>query len=96
MFGTYGASNIGLFLSYYDHNNQVGIFRVSHNSVHLLGAILCFINSREAQPLYVYLENTSGTIKKAKTLLRKDKYIQKAVSISNFLIKNLDDDTLHS
>ena len=94
MFGIFGASNIGLFLSYYDESDQLGIFRVAHNAGHLVGASICFINSRNGQDLYVSLESTTGTIKKAKQLLKK--YSERTAKMKNLLIKNLDDDTLHS
>ncbi len=100
MYGSYGASTIGLFLSYFEEDNQVGIFRVSHNSTYLLAAALCFINTRNNQSIYIYSENTSGTIKKARTLLSKEKYNKRAKIIRNLLFNhlnaNLDDDKLHT
>ena len=69
LFGTEGASNVGLFLSFFDQANQGGIYRSSHKYIHLVRSALCFIHSRKDVPLFLYTENVSGTLKKAKTLL---------------------------
>ncbi|MHA1971651.1 MAG: Rpp14/Pop5 family protein [Candidatus Hodarchaeales archaeon] len=67
--GVMGASEIGLFLSYYDPKIQSGIFHASHRAVHKVRAALCFIQKWKTEPLYVYSDDVTGTLKKAKNLL---------------------------
>ncbi|MFX1504597.1 MAG: Rpp14/Pop5 family protein [Promethearchaeota archaeon] len=75
LFGTYGAAEVGLFLSYFDRESQGGIFRTSHNFVYRVRAAICFIHSRYNNPILIYSENISGSLKKAKKLLNKEKFI---------------------
>ncbi|MCK5344525.1 MAG: hypothetical protein KAR20_14025 [Candidatus Heimdallarchaeota archaeon] len=74
LFGVTGAAKVGLYLSYFDPQNQGGIFRMSHQSVHLIRASICFIHSHHSQPLYVYSEYLTGSLKKAKEYLCNKNY----------------------
>ncbi|MHA1215411.1 MAG: Rpp14/Pop5 family protein [Candidatus Hodarchaeales archaeon] len=67
--GVLGASEIGLFLSFFDPELQSGIFHASHYTVHKVRAALCFIQKWKNDPLYVYSDGVTGTLKKAKILL---------------------------
>jgi RNase P/RNase MRP subunit POP5 len=73
LFGVIGASDAGLFLSYYDEENQGGIFRCAHLYIHKVHAALCFINKKHNRPLFLYVENVSGTLKKAQKQLSNSK-----------------------
>ena len=71
LFGTIGAADVGLFLSHYDEENQGGIFRASHKFVSRVRAALCFIHIRRNTPMFLFSENVSGSLKKAKLFLVK-------------------------
>ncbi|MFX0171256.1 MAG: Rpp14/Pop5 family protein [Candidatus Hodarchaeota archaeon] len=77
LFGTVGAADVGLFLSYYDEENQGGIYRASHKFIDRVRTVLCFIHIRQNTPLFIFSENVSGSLKKAKTLLKKPKNIKR-------------------
>ena len=96
LFGTHGAAEIGLFLSYFNQVTQGAIFRASHNYVYRVRAAICFIHSRFSDPIHIYSENISGSLKKAKKLLNTKKYIDRYQTIRKLLYnsweENLDDD----
>ncbi len=75
LFGIDGAAKIGLFLSFFDQSSQGGIFRSSHNYVHRVRTSLCFIHSRQNTPLFLFSENVSGSLKKAKSMLLGSKHL---------------------
>ncbi len=85
LFGTFGAAKVGLFLSYYDETNQVGIFRSSHKFVHRVRATLCFIHSYQNHPLFIITENVTGSLKKAKELLKEQKYLKRMKNLRELL-----------
>ena len=87
IFGIDGASEIGLFLSYFDYSNQGGIFRTSHKYVHRVRTCLCFIHSRYDSPLFLYSENLSGSLKKAKIQLTSSKHVTRYQNLQK-LLKN--------
>lgn len=97
LFGAYGAAEVGLFLSYFDEKSQGGIFRAAHKSVCRVRTALCFIHIRHNNPLFLYSENVSGSLKKAKILLTGTKHIKRAHTIrkmlENYWEESLDDDT---
>ena len=86
LFGVTGAAKVGLYLSYFDPQKQGGVFRMSHESVHLIRASICFIQSHHSHPIYVYLECLTGSLKKAKEYLCKENYYDR----HNALKKNLE------
>jgi RNase P/RNase MRP subunit POP5 len=88
LFGTLGAAEVGLFLSHFDQRNQGGIFRSSHKYVHRVKAALCFVSSRKNIPLFVYSENVTGTLKKAKELLSNSKHVDRYVNLKRILYTN--------
>ncbi|MHA2223616.1 MAG: Rpp14/Pop5 family protein [Candidatus Hodarchaeales archaeon] len=88
LFGTEGASNVGLFLSFFDQANQGGIYRSSHKYMHLVRSALCFIHSRKDVPLFLFTENVSGTLKKAKTLLAGVNYLTIYQELRHMLCKS--------
>ena len=88
LFGTYGAAEIGLFLSYFDQAAQGGIFRASHDYVYRIRTSLCFIHSRHNIPLFLYSENVSGSLKKAKKLLLGSKHLTRYQALRNVFCKN--------
>jgi len=88
LFGTLGAAEVGLFLSYFDQKYQGGIFRSSHKYVHRVKAALCFINSQKNIPLFVYSENVTGSLKKAKILLSNSKQIDRYGELKKILFKD--------
>ncbi len=96
LFGTHGAAEVGLFLSYFDHVNQGGIFRASHRYVYRVRAAICFIHSRYNVPILIFSENISGSLKKAKRLLNIEKHIDRYHTLRELLYnswgQNLDDD----
>jgi RNase P/RNase MRP subunit POP5 len=77
LFGTFGAAQVGLFLSHYDEKNQGGIFRSSHKYVHRVRAALCFIHGYQNHPLFIITENVTGSLKKAKELLKERKNLKR-------------------
>ncbi|MHA1969254.1 MAG: Rpp14/Pop5 family protein [Candidatus Hodarchaeales archaeon] len=85
LFGSIGAAEIGLFLSYFDQKNQCGIFRSSHKYVHRVKAALCFIHYHRNSPLFLYSESVTGSIKKAKELLINPKTIIKYHNLKKIL-----------
>ncbi|MFX0122639.1 MAG: Rpp14/Pop5 family protein [Candidatus Hodarchaeota archaeon] len=96
LFGTHGAADVGLFLSYFDQVTQGGIFRTSHRYVYRVRAAICFIHSRYNVPLLIFSENISGSLKKAKRLLNTTKYVDRYYKLRELLCncweQNLDDD----
>jgi RNase P/RNase MRP subunit POP5 len=96
LFGVIGASDEGLFLSYYDEKNQGGIFRCAHLYIHRVRATLCFISKQHNHPLFLYAESVSGTLKKAKEQLHYPKnilrYQQIRTTLTNFWKTPFDDD----
>jgi len=88
LFGTLGAAEVGLFLSYFDQKNQCGIFRSSHRYVHRVKAILCFIHFHRNIPIFLFSESVSGSIKKAKELLKGLKSIKRYQSLKKILYTN--------
>ena len=88
LFGTYGAAEVGLFLSYFDQETQGGIFRSSHNYVYRVRAAICFIHSRYNTPILIYSENISGSLKKAKRLLNTEKFISRYHTVRELLFSN--------
>ena len=88
LFGTHGAAEVGLFLSYFDQDTQGGIFRASHTCVYRVRAAICFILSRFNDPILVYSENISGSLKKAKSLLNTKKYLKRYHTLRELLIPN--------
>ncbi len=85
LFGTIGAAEVGLFLSYFDQKNQCGIFRSSHRYVHRVKAALCFIHFHRNIPIFLFSESVSGSIKKAKELLNGSKSIKRYQSLKKIL-----------
>ncbi len=85
LFGIDGASEIGLFLSFFDQSSQGGIFRSSHNFVHRVRTSLCFIHSRQNTPLFLFSENVSGSLKKAKKLLLRSKHLTRYQELCKIL-----------
>ena len=75
LYGTIGAAEVGLFLSYYDPETQGGVFRSSHLMVNRVRSALCFLHTRRNEPLYVFAENTTGSLKKAKLSLHESRNI---------------------
>jgi len=69
LFGVIGAADAGLYLSYFDSEKQGGIFRTSHNSVHLIRGAICYIQTHHSQTMFVYSDNLTGSLKKAKEKL---------------------------
>lgn len=100
LFGTHGASEVGLFLSYFDQITQGGIFRISHNFVYRVRAAICFIHLRYNTPILIYSENISGSLKKAKKLLNTEKFISRYQALRELLCdnweKHLNDDKIPS
>ncbi len=98
LFGTHGAADIGLFLSYFDQSVQGGIFRSSHKYVHRVRTSLCFIHSRHNTPLFLFSENVSGSLKKAKKLLLGSKHLTRYQELRKVLCNSweqrFDDDTI--
>lgn len=88
LFGTLGAAEVGLFLSYFDQKNQCGIFRSSHRYVHRVKATLCFIHFHRNIPIFLFSESVSGSIKKAKELLNGLKSIKRYQSLKKILYTN--------
>lgn len=88
LFGTHGAAEVGLFLSYFDQETQGGIFRTSHNFVYRVRAAICFIHSRYNTPILIYSENISGSLKKAKKLLNTKKFIDHYQALRELLCIN--------
>jgi RNase P/RNase MRP subunit POP5 len=88
LFGTLGAAEVGLFLSYFDQKNQGGIFRSSHRYVHRVKATLCFIHFHRNIPIFLFSESVSGSIKKAKELLNGLKSIKRYQSLKTILYTN--------
>ncbi len=98
LFGTHGAADVGLFLSYFDQSVQGGIFRSSHKYVHRVRTSLCFIHSRHNTPLFLFSENVSGSLKKAKKLLLGSKHLTRYQELRKVLCNSweqrFDDDTI--
>lgn len=98
LFGTHGAAEIGLFLSYFDQTAQGGIFRASHKYVYRVRSALCFIHSRHNNPLFLFSENVSGSLKRAKKLLSGSKHLTRYQELRKMLCnsweRHLDDDTI--
>jgi len=69
LFGVIGAADAGLYLSYFDAEEQEGIFRTSHSSVHLIRGAICYIQTHHSQSMFVYSDNLTGSLKKAKEKL---------------------------
>jgi RNase P/RNase MRP subunit POP5 len=88
LFGTFGAAKVGLFLSYYDEANQGGIFRSAHTYIHRVRAALCFIHSHQNSPLLIITENVTGSLKKAKELLKEKKNIKRWQILRELLNSN--------
>ena len=70
LFGVIGAADAGLYLSYFDSEKQEGIFRTSHNSVHMIRGAICYIQTHHSQCMFVYTDNLTGSLKKAKEKLK--------------------------
>ncbi|MFW9906352.1 MAG: Rpp14/Pop5 family protein [Candidatus Thorarchaeota archaeon] len=98
LFGIHGAAEVGLFLSYFDQETQGGIFRTSHNFVYRVRAAICFIHWRYNTPILIYSENVSGSLKKAKKLLKTEKFIGRYHALRKLLCETweqpLDDDNI--
>ena len=88
LFGTLGAAEVGLFLSHFDQKNQGGVFRSSHKYVHRVKTALCFINSQKNIPLFLYSENVTGSLKKAKELLSNSKHLDCYGNLKRILYTN--------
>ena len=86
LFGILGAARIGLYLSYFDSESQVGIFRVSHSKVHQIRAALCFIQSYHSQELHTYSEMLTGSLKKAKKEFNNEGNILKAQKLKKYML----------
>jgi RNase P/RNase MRP subunit POP5 len=69
LYGVIGAAEVGLYLSFFDSENQSGIFRTAHNSVHLVRGAICYIHTHRSQTMFVYSDNLTGSLKKAKERL---------------------------
>ncbi|MHA2176401.1 MAG: Rpp14/Pop5 family protein [Candidatus Hodarchaeales archaeon] len=70
LFGVTGASEAGLYLSHFEPETQTGIFRVSHFKTGYIQSSLCFLNSYHSEKLFIYSENLTGSLKKAKSCLK--------------------------
>ncbi len=88
IFGVTGAAKVGLYLSYFDPENQGGIFRMSHHSVQLVRASLCFIHTHHSHPLLIYSECLTGSIKKAKEYLAKGTYVDRYNTVKKTLFND--------
>ncbi len=73
LFGVVGASEAGLYLSHFNPDIQTGIFRVSHLKVTYIQTALCFLNTFHSEELFLYSENLTGSLKKAKSHLTNDR-----------------------
>jgi len=69
LFGVIGAADAGLYLSHFDSEYQGGIFRTSHDSVHRIRGAICYIRNHHSQNMFVYSDNLTGSLKKAKEKL---------------------------
>jgi RNase P/RNase MRP subunit POP5 len=77
LFGVIGAAGVGLYLSYFDSETQGGIFRTSHDSVHIVRGAICHIQTYRSQKMFVYSDNLTGSLKKAKEKLKsKENWIR--------------------
>ncbi|MFX1516730.1 MAG: Rpp14/Pop5 family protein [Promethearchaeota archaeon] len=85
LFGIHGAAEVGLFLSYFNQDTQGGIFRASHTCVYRIRAAICFILSKFNDPILIYSENISGSLKKAKSLLNTKKYLDRYHTLRELL-----------
>ncbi|MHA2096173.1 MAG: Rpp14/Pop5 family protein [Candidatus Hodarchaeales archaeon] len=85
LFGVTGAAKVGLYLSYFDPQIQGGVFRMSHQSVHLIRASICFIHSHHSHPIYIYSECLTGSLKKAKEYLSQENYCDRYNAIKKTL-----------
>ena len=95
LFGVIGASDVGLYLSYFDPETQGGIFRTSHSSVNLVRSAICYIQSYRSQNIFVYSDNLTGSLKKAKEMLDSKKDRNRYEKLKEILKKDrssLDDE----
>ena len=92
LFGTLGAAEVGLFLSYFDQKNQAGTFRSSHKYVQRVKTALCFIHTYNNVPIFIYSERVTGSIKKAKELLKDPKNINRYQNLAKILKETSFDD----
>lgn len=86
LFGVTGAAQVGLYLSFFDSEQQGGIYRLSHDSVQQVRSALCFIHSHHSEPLFVYSENLTGSLKKAKEELKKEFYQTRYLKIKEKIL----------
>jgi RNase P/RNase MRP subunit POP5 len=88
LFGITGAAKVGLYLSHFDPQKQVGIFRMSHHSVNLVRASICFINTHHSQPVLIYSECLTGSLKKAKKYLCNVNYHDRYYALKRTLVRS--------
>ncbi|MHA1996023.1 MAG: Rpp14/Pop5 family protein [Candidatus Hodarchaeales archaeon] len=88
LFGVTGASKVGLYLSHFDPQKQGGIFRMSHQSVNLVRASICFITSHHSQPIFIHSECLTGSLKKAKKYLCNVNYHDRYHALKKTLVGN--------
>ena len=88
LFGVAGASQAGLYLSYFEPEIQTGIFRVSHLKVVLIRTSLCFLNKFQSKNLFIYSENLTGSLKKAKENIKDKRVQERFQNLKNLILTN--------
>ena len=88
LFGVAGASQVGLYLSYFEPATQTGIFRVSHLKVELIQSSLCFLNKFQNKKLFTYSENLTGSLKKAKGNIKDKRLQERFQNLKNLILTN--------
>ena len=87
LFGVIGAADAGLYLSYFDEESQGGIFRTSHNTIHLIRGAICYIQSHHTIPIFLYSDNLTGSLRKAKEMLFSEECRKKYERIKEVVSK---------
>jgi RNase P/RNase MRP subunit POP5 len=88
LFGVTGASQAGLYLSYFEPEMQSGIFRVSHLKVGLIQISICFLNKFQSDKIWIYSENLTGSLKKAKINLNSKRFQERFQTLKNLMLAN--------
>ncbi|HUT82031.1 MAG TPA: Rpp14/Pop5 family protein [Candidatus Bathyarchaeia archaeon] len=71
LFGAVGSSRAGVYLSYYNNEENYGILRCSNYSINSVRATLTLISKINDLPVLIHVLKTSGTIKNLKDIARK-------------------------
>ncbi len=69
LYGELGVSRIGFWLIAYNRQSKSAIIRCQHDQVRPLRAALATLTSINSTPLFFHVVGTSGTIRKALSLL---------------------------